>query len=327
ARPALRRRDRAAPSGRSIEPRTREVDERLRHARLRTAGRAGEQDLTRGLEALDAGDRERARGDIGIDRRARDEGHAEPGEDGAPRRLLQTELETHVEVAQLHAALAQLVLDHLPHARPFLHEHERLFPQLVDRHAPVGEAVTARDGEYHLVAEERLEDDAAVAALRADDAELELAARHLLDHVLRVRHRERDAHVGMPLLELAEHARQDRPARAGGRADLEAAGELALRLLAQLGEELLLLREQPLRAPVQPLARLRRLDAAAGAVEELPPEPLLERADLKAHRRLRDTQLLRRLREAPPLDDGAEGGQLARIHISQAYLCLLGRGH
>ena len=189
----------------------------------------------------------------------------------------------------------------------------------------IGETVAARHGEHDLVAEERLEDNAAVAPLRADDAELELAARDLLDHMLRVRHRERDAYLGMEPLELAEHDRQDGAAGAGGGADLEAAGELALRLLAQLGEELLLLREQPLRAPVQPLARLRRLDAAAGTVEQLAPEPLLERSDLKAHRRLRHAELFRRLREAPPLDDGAESRELPRVHIRPAYLCLLMR--
>ncbi len=44
------------------------------------------------------------------------------------------------------------------------------------------------------------------------------------------------------------------------------------------------------------------------------PEPLLERADLEAHGRLRDAELLRRLGEAPPLDHGAERRQLPRIH-------------
>ena len=236
------------------------------------------------------------------------------GDRRAPRRLLQAELEPHVEVAQAHARAAQLVLDDLPHPRAFLHEHDRLFPQLVDRHRPVGEAVAARDGEHDLVPEERLEatprwrrcapttpsssSRRATCSMTCCVSETDSATRH----------------GRMPPLELAEDDRQHRPARPGGGADLEPAGELALRLLAELGEELLLLREQPLRAAVEALARLGRLDAAAGAVEELPAEPLLERADLEAHRRLRDAELLRRAGEAPPLDDGAERRQLPRVH-------------
>ena len=175
--------------------------------------------------------------------------------------------------------------------------------------------MAARDGEHDLVPEERLEGDAAVAPLRADDAELELAARDLLDDVLRVGDRQRDAHGRVPPLELAEDDRQHRPARPGGGADLEPAGELALRLLAELGEELLLQREQPLRAAVEPLARLGRLDAAAGAVEELPAEPLLERADLEADRRLRDAELLRR-REKLRRSTTAQNAASCRVSIS-----------
>ena len=104
------------------------------------------------------------------------------------------------------------------------------------------------------------------------------------------------------------------------RADLEPAGQLALRLLAELGEQLLLEREQPLRAPVEAAAGLGRLDAAARAVDELQAEPLLERADLQAHRGLRDAELLRRLREAPSLDDRAERCELTRVH--KQSLCL-----
>ena len=63
---------------------------------------------------------------------------------------------------------------------------------------------------------------------------------------------------------------------------------------------------QPLRAPVEPASRLGGLDAPAGAIEELQAEPLLERADLEADRGLRHPELLGRLREAPPVDDGAE---------------------
>ena len=81
-----------------------------------------------------------------------------------------------------------------------------------------------------------------------------------------------------------------------------------------VGLDLLLEREQLLRAPVEAPPGLGGLDAPAGAVEELRPEPLLERAHLQRHRRLCDAQPLGRLREAPPVDDRAEGGELARIH-------------
>ena len=55
--------------------------------------------------------------------------------------------------------------------------------------------------------------------------------------------------------------------------------------------------EQPLRAAVEPKPGLGRLDPPPGAVEELRPEPLLERAHLQADRRLRHPEPLSRLRE------------------------------
>ena len=118
----------------------------------------------------------------------------------------------------------------------------------------------------------------------------------------------------MELLELAEHDGQDAAARPGRGADLEPALELALGLLAELREQLLLEREQPLRAAIEPQAGLGRLDPAAGAVEQLLPDALLERADLQADRGLRHPELVGRLREAPALDDRAEGGELLRVH-------------
>ena len=84
------------------------------------------------------------------------------------------------------------------------------------------------------------------------------------------------------------------------------AGELALAGVGDLLQQLLLEREHALRAAVEPEARLGRLDAPARAVEQAPAEPLLERADLKAHCRLRDAELLGGVREALLLDDGAE---------------------
>ena len=97
-----------------------------------------------------------------------------------------------VEVAQPRARAAQLVLDHLPDAGALLHHDQRLLAQLVERDRPAREPVPGRDREHDLVAEERLEDDAAVAARGADDAELELALGDLLDDALRVGDRERD---------------------------------------------------------------------------------------------------------------------------------------
>src|SRR5581483_837855 len=118
----------------------------------------------------------------------------------------------------------------------------------------------------------------------------------------------------MPLRELAEELGDDDPAGPGRGADLERAGELLVALERDLRDDLLLERQQPLRAAVEAHPGLRRLDAAAGAVEELRPEPLLERPDLEADRRLRHPEPLRRLREAPALHDRAERGQLTCVH-------------
>ena len=120
--------------------------------------------------------------------------------------------------------------------------------------------------------------------------------------------------AGWRALELAEELRYDDRSRAGRRADRQRPGEVSVALRRHVVEHLLLEREQALRAAVEARARLGRLDAAAGPVEKLGPEPLLERAHLERDGRLRDTELLGGLRERAPLDDGAERGQLARIH-------------
>jgi hypothetical protein len=64
---------------------------------------------------------------------------------------------------------------------------------------------------------------------------------------------------------------------------------------ADFVEELFLEREHALGAPVQTPAGLGRLDPPARPVEQRLAQTLLQRADLKAHRRLRDAELLRRL--------------------------------
>ena len=119
-------------------------------------------------------------------------------------------------------------------------------------------------------------------------------------------------------------ARRSRPARSRRRS--RAAREVALRVRRDVGEQLLLEREQPLRAAVEAPAGLGRLDAAPRAVEELRAEPLLERPHLQRDRRLRDAEPLGRLREAASLDDRAERSKLPRIHkrsLSQLVLSLV----
>ena len=148
----------------------------------------------------------------------------------------------------------------------------------------------------------------------ADDAELEVAGGDALDDGLRVRHGQRDLDAGVRALELAEQERHDDRGGAGGGAELQLAGELALALARELVQQLLLEGEQPLRAAIEPQAGLGRLDAASGAVEELRAEPLLERAHLQRDGRLGDSEPLCGLREAAALDDGAERRKLTRVH-------------
>ena len=173
--------------------------------------------------------------------------------------------------------------------------------------------MAGRDDEDHLVAEEGLEDDTAVARRRAHNPELELARGHLLDDAVRVGDRQRDTQLGVLALELAEQHRDDGAAGPGRSAERELAAELAI-VAGELFEQLPLEGEHPLRRPVEPLPCLRRLDAAPGAVEQLRPEPFLERANLEADGRLRHPEPLGRLREALSVDHLAEGGELTRVH-------------
>src|SRR5438034_2629361 len=83
-----------------------EVDERLGCACRRASGRSHERDLTDGLMALDPGRGQRARRELGLDARARDEGDAEAGGNRALHGLLQPELEPDIEIAQAQGAAA-----------------------------------------------------------------------------------------------------------------------------------------------------------------------------------------------------------------------------
>ena len=210
-------------------------------------------------------------GEVGLDGGARDECDAVPGEHSAPHGLLQPELEADVEVAQPDAEAAELVLDDPPDPGALLHDHERLRDELVDAYVAVGEAMPRRAHEHDLVVRERRVADSAMSGRGSHDAELEPSLRDELHDSPRVVHLQRDADSGMRLLELAEELRHDDRRGAGRSADRERAGELSLGFGGQLVEHLRLEGEEPLRAAVQPSARLGGLDPSARAIEQLGP--------------------------------------------------------
>src|SRR5215212_3744930 len=300
------------------ELRAGEGNERFCDTGRRASGGADERDLTRGVEALYASRRERAGRELGVDARPRDEGDAEACGDGALHGLLQPQLEPDVEVAQPEWAVAELVLDHLPHARTFLHQDQRLAAEVLERHLLAGEPMAGRNREDHLVAEERLEDDTAVTRRGAHDPQLELALRHLLDDAIRVRDRQGDAQLGVFALELAEQHRNDRATRSGRGAERQLAAQHTI-VAGELVEEVPLEHEHPLRGAVEPLPGFGRLDPAPRPVEQLGSEPLLQRPNLEADRRLGHPEPLGRLGEALPVNHLAEGGELSRVHKNSLW--------
>jgi lipopolysaccharide/colanic/teichoic acid biosynthesis glycosyltransferase len=235
------------------------------------------------------------------------------GRDGAAHRLLQAELEAHLELAEPRSGTTQLVLDDLPDARAFLHHDQRFAPQLVERDRLACETVIGRAGEHDLVAEEGLEADAAVATGGAHDPELDLAPGNPVDHGLRVGHGEAESNSRMRASELAEQDRNDCATRAGRGAELERSGQTSL-VAGHVAQELLLEREQALGRGVQARPCFGRFDPATRTVEELRPDALFERPDLEANRRLGDTQPFRGLGEALAIDDRTKCGELAGVH-------------
>ena len=113
--------------------------------------------------------------------------------------------------------------------------------------------MAGRTGEDHLVVEERLEGDRAVAAGGADDPELELARGDAFDDGLRVGHRQRDPDARVLTLQLAEEPCTTYGGRArGGAPPPQLAGPLALALARDLVATPTLEREQPLGAAIEP---------------------------------------------------------------------------
>ena len=85
--------------------------------------------------------------------------------------------------------------------------------------------------------------------------------------------------------------------------------------LGQVVEHLLLELKNPASVPVKGDACLRRLDTAAGPVEQALADPLLEGANLQTDCGLRYAEVLGSLRKALAVDDLAEGCELPRVHV------------
>ena len=159
---------------------------------------AGDVDVAREVEPADARLGQRPGRQLGRDRLPGDEADAEAALHRAPHRLLEPELERHLQIPQPLPALAQLVLDHLPDAGARAASGSA-GPRASSSSPTVraGERMPGRAGEDHLVAEERLEGDGAVAAGGADDPELQPPVGDQLDHRLRVEDRQLDAQLGV----------------------------------------------------------------------------------------------------------------------------------
>src|SRR5262249_21779040 len=121
-------------------------------------------------------------------------------------------------------------------------------------------------------------------------------------------------HPGMSRLELAKEQRHDDRGRPRRCPDREHTDDVAVGAQLHLVEQLLLELDETLSATIETLTGLGRHDPPAGAVEQLAAEPLFQRPHLERDGWLRDTETLRREREASQLDDGAERCQLPRIH-------------
>ena len=115
-----------------------------------------------------------------------------------------------------------------------------------------------------------------------------------------------EAQVGPP------HPRAGQPERDAGRGEVAGrADPHRLRRRARPGdvENLVVDRQQPPRVIDDKLAGRRQADAGRALVEQVGAEQALQPLDLRADRRLRHAERVRRLGEAAQIDDGDQGPQ------------------
>ncbi|MNE66428.1 hypothetical protein D3C80_1619810 [compost metagenome] len=112
--------------------------------------------------------------------------------------------------------------------------------------------------------------------------------------------------------ELLDLVGQPALAKAYGRRDAQLAARL-VRRLAQLHLDAFKLHQHFMRGPVEDLALLGQDQAAGMAVKQLDADILFERAHLAADRRLREMELVCRMRERPSLGRRVKNAQFVPI--------------
>ena len=138
-----------------------------------------------------------------------------------------------------------------------------------------------------------------------DDRQVDVAPAQPFEDVAAHRFDDADAHAGIAGARLLDQRhRQDLADRAGQPEAHVSSGRrvLAAHAVGDLGE----LRQDGLGVAQQPLAGLGGQDAVGGAMQQGDAELVLHVADMLAERRLRDAQMLGRLREGAELDDARE---------------------
>ena len=174
--------------------------------------------------------------------------------------------------------------------------------------------MAGRADQDHLVLEDRLEAHGPVTPRGADDAELEPSVGDEVDDRLRVVHLERDAEVGVALWN-SQSSTGTTTAAGPVEAPIESSPVRAPRTVrGDLAEHLLLELQQALGAAVQAQSRLGRLHPPARAIEQLRPRRFSSARTCNETAGCVTPEPFSGLREAPPLDDGAERGELARVH-------------
>jgi len=146
-----------------------------------------------------------------------------------------------------------------------------------------------------------------------DQGDVDGAHGELLDEQAGAALGEMQLDPGVSCVEGAHRLRHE--ADEGGRCAEADAPSPQSRQLAHLLADRIRLRQHPLRAGEQGLARGGEGDVPAGPVEELRAELSLQRGDLPAQRGLGEVQALGRPREVPQPGHLDEAAELLQIHV------------